>query len=190
MTTAKATADTLIQEMTKGKEVHAEFTTMMNQQILISGQSFEFWDKKFRLKIPTDNINPETCRQLEMKVLELNQEATFLSNMAYARSQMLKHSNGGLFLQKFQTLVQEYKQTGKRLPANATLDNLARVQQQDVEAAKVLADIEVKYWKGILDHLGRCQSILNTSAMLISAEMKALTSEKYLDGMETKYNRS
>lgn len=186
--TPKAQAERLINEILKGKDVHGIFAEMMNKQIMISGHPIPHWEKQFKMKIPTSNLNPQTCRDLDLQLLGLNELATFFYNAAVAKNQALKHSNEAVYMSKFQALVEEYKITGKRLPASSTLDNLARVEQLEVEASQTIADIEVKFWKSILDHLGRCQSILKNASLMIATELKAMSNERNLDAIERNYN--
>ena len=182
--TPKAQAETLMREMLKGKKVHEFFTESMQRQLLISGHPIGHWEDIFKIRIPTDNLNPAMCREIDMKLMELNQEATFLYNMAVARSQMIKHGNSSVFMSKFHQLTQEYQGKGKRLPAQGTLENLARHDNLEVESAQAIADIEVKFWKSILEHLGRCQSILKNASLMIATELKSLSNERQLDQLE------
>lgn len=184
--TPKAQAERLLREMLRGKDVHKYFTESLKNNILVSGESIEHWEKVFKIRIKVEDLNPQACRDLDLQVMKLNEEATFLHNMAMARSQMIKHGNESVFMGKFQALVEEYKGKGKRLPAKDTLENLARAGQLDVESAQTIADIEVKFWKNILEHLGRCQSILKNASMMISTELKYLTNEKLMDSNERK----
>jgi hypothetical protein len=172
--TSKGQAEQLLKNVLRGKNVHEYFTEQMEDQILISGHPMSYWRDKFDIQIPTQDLTPVMARELDMRMLELNQEATFLWNTAMTRSQLIKHGNQSVFMGKFNTLVQEYKQSKKRLPAQGTLENLARFDNLDVEAALSIADIEVKFWKSILDHLGRCQSVLKNASLMISTEMKHL----------------
>lgn len=181
--TPKAQAEKLIKEMLRGKDVHRYFTDSMRNNVLISGQPIDHWEREFRISIKTSDLDPQTCREMDLRVMHLNQEATFYYNVAMARSQLIKHGNDSVFMGKFQSLVEEYKDSNKRLPAVGTLENLARANQLDVESAQTIADIEVKFWKNILDHLGRCQSILKNASMLISTEMKHFSVEKSIDAI-------
>ena len=182
--TAKGKAERLIDETLKGKKVHEIFTQHMIEQLQISGHPIPHWERIFRISIQTDNLTPAIVRQIDMKIMDLSQEATFLWNTAMARAQMIKHGNENVFVGKFTALVQEYKETGKRLPAQGTLENLARSENLDVESARAIADIEVKYWKSILDHLNRCQSIVKNASLMLASEMKYTETERLLDSNE------
>lgn len=186
--TPKAQAEQLLNEVLKGKKVHEWFTENMNAKILISGQPIPFWEQKFKITVPTEDLTPARAREIDMKLMDLHQEATFLWNTAMARSQLIKHGNANVFMGRFQALVQEHKSSGKRLPAQGTLENLARVDNLDVESAQAIADIEVKFWKSILDHLGRCQSILKNASLMIATELKSISNERQLDATERKLN--
>ena len=186
--TEKGQAERLMNEVLRGRRVHELFTQYMTTQLLISGKPIPHWEEKFRISVGTDNLTPATARQMDMKILELSQEATFLWNTAMARAQMIRHGNDSVFMGKFNALVQEYKSSGKRLPAQGTLENLAKSEQLDVESAQAIADIEVKYWKSILDHLNRCQSILKNASLMIATELKNLNNDRLLDANERNSN--
>jgi len=186
--TQKGKAEQLINETLKGRKVHEIFTQYMVDQLLISGHPMPYWEKKFRIPIKTDDLTPAIAREMDMKIMELSQEATFLWNTAMARAQLIRHGNENVFVGKFTALVQEYKESGMRLPAQGTLENLARNDNLDVESAQAIADIEVRYWKSILDHLGRCQSILKNSSLMIATELKSMSNERLLDANERNMN--
>ena len=88
--TAKSKADALLDKLLKGKEIHDIFTANMKQHFLINGQTMSTWETKFKISVPTDNLTPQTCKLLDEKLLELNQEAAFFHAVASAKVQMLK----------------------------------------------------------------------------------------------------
>jgi len=178
---AKTQADELLLSLLRGKEVHNIFAENLRKTLTISGEPVDVWEKRFRMIIPTDNLTPSMCKELGMKIMDLHQEATFFYAVSLAKSQMIKRGTESSFNSKFWAIYQEHKQTSKKIPAAATLENLARIENEDIEAATSIAEVELKFWKNILDHLSTCRKIIENASLNISVELKALSNEKYMD---------
>lgn len=172
--TPKAKADLLVKKLLKGQQVHNMFADTMKRQLTVSGQSMEHWENKFKISIPTDNLTPAMCRDLDMRILELNQEATFYHAVASAKAQWLKRGSESAFNDKFWTIVQEFKAKNERVPGQDTLKTLASIGNEEVDSAQTIADIECKFWKDILEHLGTCRRLVENASMTISTELKHL----------------
>lgn len=179
--TAKAQADELLLSLMKGKEVHGIFAENIKKSLRVSGEHIEYWEEKFHLVIPTDNLTPEMCKMLGMQIMDLHQEATFYYAVATAKSQMIKRGTEHSFNGKFWAIYQEHKQGKKKMPAAATLENLAKIDNEDIESASSIAEVEVKFWKTILDHLSTCRKIIENASLNISVELKAIGNEKMMD---------
>lgn len=170
--TPKAKAEELLKGLLKGKEVHEMFAENMRKQLTISGKGVDFWEKKFKISIPTDNLTPAMCKELAMKIMELHQEATFYHAVAQAKSQFLKRGAEATFNSKFWTLVQEFKEKGGKVPAAATLERLASCDNEEYDSAQTIADVETKFWRDILDHLGTCRRLVENASLNVSVELK------------------
>lgn len=179
--TANSQANELLQTLIRGKEVHDIFAENILKTLTISGQTLDYWSNKFRMIIPTDHLTPGLCKQLGMKIMDLHQEATFYYAVASARSQMMKRGMESSFNGKFWAICQEYRQNKKKLPAAQTLENLAKIDNEDIESAVSVAEVSVKFWKTILDHLSTCRKIIENASLNISVELKALGNDKYFD---------
>jgi len=172
--TPKAQAEILLTKLLKGQQVHHIFADSMKRQLTISGQSIDYWKEQFHIHIPTDNLTPAICRDLDVKVMELNQEATFYHAIASAKAQWLKRGSESAFNDKFWTIVQEFKAKGDRVPGQDTLKTLSSIGNEELDSAQTIADIECKFWKDILDHLSTCRKLIENASMTISTELKHL----------------
>lgn len=172
--TPKAQAEQMLTTLLKGKTIHEIFAENMNKQLMVSGRPIPFWEEKFRINVPTDNLTPAICKELDMRIMDLHQEATFLNAVATAKAQMIKRGSEASFNSKFWTIVQEHKDAGGKLPAAATLERMAGIDNDEVESALTIADIECKFWKGILDHLSTCRKLVENASMNIATELKSL----------------
>lgn len=189
--TPKQQAEILLQQLLRGKEVYNIFSDTAKRQITISGKPVDYWEEQFRLIVPTDNLTPTMCKELDMKLMDLNQIATFNYASANLKAQMIKTGSEATYHTKFAALVEEYRGVGKKIPAAATLNTLAKIDTQELESAQALAEMESKYWKGILDHLSTCRKLIENASLNISVEYKAMNNERMLDSLirkEHEYN--
>jgi hypothetical protein len=183
--TPKAKAEALLKRLIKGKEVHDVFVSSMRTQLLVSGQPIEHWEGIFKIVVPSDNLTPQLCKELDMKLLELSQEAAFYHAAAISWAQFIKRGSDAGYHERFYAIVQEYRDEGKKLPAAQTLETLAKIENMDTESAQVLAEITTKYWKNILDHLSTCRKIIENASLNISVEMKAEANSAFIDRLNT-----
>lgn len=184
--TPKAQAETLLKGMFKGQEIYSVFSQNFQRQMTISGQTIEHWQNKFKIHVPTDNLTPSMCMELAMKIMDLSQEATFYHAVAQAKAQMLKRGADSNYNSKFWFFVQEHKSKGARLPASATLETMAKINNDEIESAETISNIETKFWKDILDHLNMCRRLIENASLNLSVELKALNNEKLLENINKK----
>lgn len=169
----------LIQRYAKGKEVYKILTDDL--QIFISGQPIDYWLAKFRLTVPTDNLTPSLMKELDMKILDLHQEATFYLAVTTARSQMISKGSNSSYYGKYIEILNNYRNNGKRAPSADTLESLARIDNEDIETAAAIVDVETKFWKYILDHLAMARRLIENASLNISVELKALNNESLVN---------
>ena len=184
--TAQDKAQILLNKLMTGKQVHEIFAESMKHQLLINGKPMTHWETHFKINIPTDNLTPSLCKELSMRLIQLNQEAAFFQAIATAKAQIIKRGTTAAYNDKFWTIVQQYKTEKKKLPAAATLETMARVDNEDLDSAQTIADIESKFWKDILDHLATCRKLIENASMNIATELKSLNNEKFLDNITRK----
>lgn len=185
--TAKAQAEDLIKSMFKGKEVHDIFTDNFKRQMEICGKSMDHWQEKFRIKVPTDNLTPGMCMELAMRIMDLSQEVTFFYAVAQAKVQLLKRGADSSYKSKFWAIVQEHKAKSGKLPAAATLETMARIDNDEIESAETIANIELKFWQSIIDHLNMCRRLIENASLNISVELKAMNNEKFIENLNKKH---
>jgi Zn-dependent oligopeptidase len=172
--TAKQQAEILMSSLLKGKEVYEQFGIIMRNTISISGQPIEHWEKRFKIKVPMDNLSPAMCKQLDMEIMDLNQEAAFYHAISSTRHQSIKRGQDANYIDCYAAIVTDFKNKGMKIPAAATLETMARMNNDGMESAGTLADVETKFWKNILDHLATCRKIIENATINISVELKSL----------------
>lgn len=167
-------AEDLLARLLKGKAIHDKFALEMRTKLLINEETMDHWEKEFKITINTDDLNPAMCKQMDVILLNKNQEAAFFHAIASAKLQMIKRGGDSAYRDKFFALVQEYKDKGAKLPASATLENLAKVETDDVESAETIASIEKQFWSDILDHLTTCRKIIENATLNSNVEARLL----------------
>lgn len=168
-------AQLLIDKLIKGQNVYKFFTDSMRKTLLISGHTYDHWYETFHMDIPVDNMTPALCRELGLKIMELHQEATFYYAAAQAKAQWLKRGSESTFNDRLFAIVQEHKAKGGRVPGQDTLKALASVGNEEFDSAHSLADIEVKFWRSILEHLAQCRRLVENASLTMSTELKYLS---------------
>jgi len=167
-------ADLLLEKLRKGQKVYKCFADGMRKVLLISGHTYDHWYEKFYINIPVDNLTPAMCRGLGMKIMHLHQDATFYYVAAQAKAQCLKRGSESAFNDKLFAIVEEHKAKGGRVPGQDTLRALASVDNEEFDSAHSLADIEMKFWKSMLEHLTQCRRLVENASLTMSTELKYL----------------
>ncbi len=183
----KQIADGMLGELRKGKAIHDVFADAVATRILIGNKSMTQWVEHFKVKIPE---NPDTamCKQLDMKLMELHQEASFMKAMAEAAHTLGRKSKDSKYREKFIALVNEYKTTEKKLPAKETLETIAMAELDDIDSGLSYAEMIVKFWKDMIEDLNFKRKIIETATINNSVEMKAFGLRDSLDRQDRKIN--
>jgi len=174
---AKQTVDEMIAGLRKGKDIHEQFAKAVQDRMMIQGKTMEQWRQHFAIKIP-NNPDITACKQTDMKLMELYQEASFMKAMADASHLLQKKGYDTQYREKFQAKVSEYKTAGMKLPAKDTLETLARNSVDDIETGVVYSDLAVKFWKEILENLNYLRKIIENATINNSVEAK-MTEKQY-----------
>jgi hypothetical protein len=169
---SKDKVDQMISGLRRGKDIHEMFAETVRTGILIQGKTMEQWRDYFTIKL-TNNPDTGDCKVLDMKLMSLHQEATFLKCMAEAALTLGKKSYDTQYRDKFTALVSEYKSLDKKLPAKETLEILASNDLDDIETGVSYSELGVKFWKDILDDLNYKRRAVENITINLSVEAKA-----------------
>jgi hypothetical protein len=179
--TAKELTDKMINGLRKGKDIHEMFAARVRTDILIQGKTMEGWKQHFMLSIPS-NADVIECKQLDTRLMELHQEATFLKCVAEASLTLSRKGYDSQYRDKFAALVSEYKTTDKKLPAKETLENLAKNDLDDIETSTSYSELAVKFWKDIIEDLNFKRRAIENITINNSVEAKSNLASNYLQG--------
>ena len=180
------TATGILTQLNKGKELHDHFAKQFREGYYVAGKLIADWKDHFKMDIPPD-LNTQTCKEIDLKILELHQEASFLKAEVDARLAAYRNTNSDRYREKFTNLVTEYKSKGEKLPAKDTLAALAEHAIGNIKNAMVHAEIELAFWKEILNDLANSRKLIDNITINLSVEAKALQHEKALDRLNTQY---
>jgi hypothetical protein len=173
----KAKAESLLDALRKGKSVYDIFSENFRKSYLIAGKTIETWEKYFKVTIPTD-LDPSTCKTMDLQLMKLHEEAMFHMATADAVQQALKKGSESQYLARFEALVREYQSANKKLPANATLDSLTKLNLDDVEAALAAAKIAQDFWESMINHITFCRKLIEQGVMASGIEVKMNSNHK------------
>jgi len=169
------------------KKIYEQFTQEFRELYLISGKKADEWQSHFQLQIPPD-CDSTTLKELDTQLAGMFEEAAFLKTMADCRLQAYKTSNASRYREAYASLVQSYKEEsgpGKRLPAKDTLQVLAEEQIGSSTDGIVHAEIELAFFKGIVDKLNTLRKIIENISLNIAIEGKALHYQSFLSKQQS-----
>lgn len=183
-------AEALAQKIKSGKALFRKLAEKLESELVFANQPIGHWKQYFKLPIPDGDLNPIILKELDLKLMKLTEEASFLYSVANAVATMIKNGAESNYHSIFLGLVEEYKQSTGRLPAAATLENLARINNMTSDSASWYAELEAKFWKEMLDSLSAQRKIIENASLNISVELKALNQERTIDSMNNSYRRN
>lgn len=172
MTSPKDQVDKMVGGLRKGKDIHELFANTVRTGILIQGKTMEQWQNYFSIDIP-DNPDIMDCKRLDMRLMQLHEEATFLKCMAEAALTLGKKGYDTQYREKFTTLVSEYRTLDKKLPAKDTLEILASNELDDIQTSLSYSELGVKFWKDVLDDLNFKRRAIENVTINNATEAKA-----------------
>ncbi|HUU86428.1 MAG TPA: hypothetical protein VMX17_01575 [Candidatus Glassbacteria bacterium] len=167
----KAKKDTLFESIKVGKAIYDAFNAQFTKTYMINGDTILNWEKKFKIVIGK-SLSPSEYRDLNSKLSELHHESSFYKATADAVVHAIKKGVATQYKQKFNTIVNEYKSTGLKLPANATLEQMAKIDTDDLDASLIAAEMASQFWVGIIKHLDYDRKIIETSTITLATEAK------------------
>jgi hypothetical protein len=174
--TAKDQAQAILNSIRKGKDIHDVFVDNFRRQYLIANQTIEQWEKKFKITVPA-NPDPAVCKSLDMKIMELHQDAAFYHASASAAAQILRKGNDSQYRARHTAMVEELRGKGK-LPAAKLIEDLVRAETDDIESAVANAELQEKFWSDIMDHLAMLRRLLENATINSGIQQKMDSNHK------------
>ena len=145
----------------------------LQQQELISGKTIREWKEYFHIEIP-ESPDPEICKQLDMRLADLHQDATFYLSLAQLCKDKATLSSSTKFEERYKSICDEFRGEGysTKLPAAGTIEALVNAELVDINSIVQIADRETKFWKNIKEHLDMIRRLINDATMNNGIQVK------------------
>lgn len=169
----KQLADQMLADLRRGKSLHDMFAEAVSNRIKLGDKTMNEWLKHFRIAIP-ETPDTSQCKEIDMKLMELHQEASFMKAMAEASHTLGQKSKSTQYREKFTSLVSQYSAGGKKLPAKDTLETLAMSELDDIDSGLSFSEMAIKFWKDIIEDLNFKRKIIETATIANASEVKLL----------------
>ena len=175
-------ANSMIDRLKLSKELYAEYTKQFSTRYQVAGRTFEEWRRYFKINVPPD-LNPRTAQHLSLRLMELYQEANSYKTDAELRLHGANSVTKSMTRDKYNALLMEYKATDKKVPAAATLTTEAEAACGKELDSLIHIEIELTFWKGVLNSLQECRKLVEVATWNLSVEAKAIGHEHQMDSL-------
>lgn len=173
----------LIDKLRTSKEAYKRFYEKFKNQYIIAGKLATEWEKHFKVDIPED-LTTQGCIIVSKKLLDLHQEASSLKAVAQGNVEYIKAVYNKEYKAAFSKVIAEHKASQEkpgRLPSHDTISTLAEEALLELKETMVHAEIELNFWKEILNDLANARRIVSDLTINLGIEAKALYNERMLD---------
>lgn len=161
--------------ITVSKEEYDKSVVVLDEKYLIQGKSYKEWVSKFRIDLRPAPL-PQEIRDAAVQLSDLYQEASDYKTLSENRLLMLKDIESSKYRDIFNRIVCSYQQEGKKLPAKDTLATITEQEMSEVFTMVNHAEIELTFWKSILNKLEKTRESLKLISISQATEAKAIRS--------------
>jgi hypothetical protein len=175
-------ANKMIERLKLSKELYQEYSKQFSERYCIQGKSMGDWRRYFQIQVPPD-LNPRTAQHLALRLMELYQEASGYKTDAELRLHSAQSTTKSMTRDKYNALLIEYKNSASKIPAAATLNTQAEASCGKELDSLIHIEIELTFWKGILNSLQECRKLVETATWNLSVEAKAIGHEGRMDSL-------
>jgi hypothetical protein len=176
-------ANQMIDRLKLSKELYQEYSKQFSERYCIQGKPMTEWRRYFQIHIPPD-LNPRTAQHLALRLMELYQEASGYKTDAELRLHSAQSTTKSMTRDKYNALLIEYKNRATKIPAAATLNTEAEAAYGKELDSLIHIEVELIFWKGILNSLQECRKLVETATWNLSVEAKAIGHESRMDSLE------
>ena len=138
---------------------------------LVSGKTMNQWRSYFNIKLP-DVLTPEELGKANAKLSNAINEASFHYAHAIIVEQSIRTGATDKFDDAFRSLVENYRQQNKKLPAEATLRTMAETGDMGIKSAIPTASANTKFWKTVNEGLQDQRRVFEQQRWIMFTEMK------------------
>lgn len=187
VTEAQAIATQMAEAIRAGKKVWEYLSEDLHKDLVIDGKHVDEWRKEFHVEIPPD-LNPTLLKELNVKMIEKFQEASFRLATARQLATMSGHGTKVSYETAYLATVAEWQSKGKRMPAASTLENIAKIRSTTHDSTSKYADASMKFWRDILDGLDNTRRMIEDATRNVTQELKAEGTARGIDAINNFHN--
>jgi hypothetical protein len=179
----------LTDSMEASRQFYDAWTQRFGSWFKPRGKTMEEWRDHFIIRIPAD-IDVPTCKQVDVKLIALFEEAHNFKAQAEASLHLEKARYAQQYRGKYGSLVRSYENRVPKvkLPAKDTLATLTEEELGEEKDAIAYAESALQFWKEQLAYLTVTRKIIENATLNLSVEAKALNYQNMLDGMNRENN--
>lgn len=179
------TTTNLINELKKGKKSYDEFGHVISKLYQVAGKTMGEWQEYFKIALPPDP-NPSILQDLDSHIMALHHEASFHKAKCNLKLQTAKDRYSSKYRKEYTKLVMTYQNQNAKLPARDTLNTLVEEEISEIKDMITHAEIELDFWKEVLNDLNTSRRLIENVTLNISVETKALMNQQYIDALNKK----
>lgn len=152
----------------------------------ISGKTVAEWKAHFDIQLP-EQPDPELCKMLDSKVMNLHHEATYYMAAAQLLLDRTTLNSELQYRASFGALVQRYAENNTKLPSAETLKVLAHSNPDllNTEMVRERARSEVSFWRVIKADLDVKRSLIKDSTINNGVQAKLDLANGVSNGSES-----
>ena len=143
----QAIVNEVVKRLKNGKRVMELLSESLDNYFLVDGKTINEWRKYFDIKLPqSDRLTPENLAHTNAKLCDAINEAGFWHARALLIEQSIRSGAKDKFDEAFSALVEHYRITNKKLPAEGTLRTISETGS-GLTSAIATATTRTKFWK-------------------------------------------
>lgn len=160
-----ATTDALVSSITEGKVIFDSFRGRMVEEYKLEGKSLAEWQEFFHIMIPPD-LDPPRCKELDLRLLQLYEEATRYKVIADTVFTALTEGRANDHQLRMEALLADYRVRNKKDPPASMLDKFKMLAENTTLRSTVAnARIAKEFFASILEYLTNCRKVIENATI-------------------------
>jgi len=180
-------AQKLREEHVQVQKAYQEQRKLLDDDMIVSGKTVKEWKEELWIIVPSADLTPQICLEVNKAIMQAENVAAYEHAKAQMRAQILDKQAGSAYYRAIDHIVDEFKNSDKRVPGVATLETMAEVASELYKKVAIESDNEYKFWKNVLDHLQFSKKILEQAGFNINSEIKSEGNERFLESLGKRY---
>lgn len=180
----------LTQIMHNGVSLFESVKQWINSDYKTDGKSLAEWADLYRMPRIKEDSTPIECAALAAILANHIGDVSTRMALARSRASLLKQQSNVQLNQYVVNLVTRPQEEKKRLPNKETVLAMAGTMNTDLDTACLVADLELSFWKDMLEYLTNVRRAIETLSLNLSVDLKASQMEGWQERLANKSTRS